>query len=1092
MNNLGAAGRISRFFITSQLTPLIALVAMLLGIFAVAVTPREEEPQINVTMANVLVAFPGASARDVETLVATPAEQVLSQIKGIEHVFSVSKPGMAVMTVQFKVGEDRTQALVRLYDTIYSNKDWISPNLGVGEPIIKPMGIDDVPIVSLTLWTKDSERGAFDLERVAHAAEIELKRVSGTRVVQTIGGPGRAVRILLDAERMQGSRVTAQDVRNALLAANVSLPAGSLVGNNRETLVEAGTFLGSATDVAKVVVMQQGGRTVLVEDIAKVVDGSGLPTRYVWHGIGQGAVVAGKAADKADAAASGTEYPALTIAISKKSGENAVDVAERLVKRVEQLKGSVIPDGVQVSLTRNYGETANDKAMKLIQKLIFATLSVVVLVWVSLGRREAVIVGVAVLLTLAATLFASWAWGFTLNRVSLFALIFSIGILVDDAIVVVENIHRHRDHAADSLQLMIPLAVDEVGGPTILATFTVIAALLPMAFVSGLMGPYMSPIPINASIGMLISLAVAFIVTPWLALRLLPRHHVVHAETRESRTDRFFNRVMRPFLRGKDGAPARRKLFVGILVLILGSVSLAVVKLVVLKMLPFDNKSEFQVVVDMPTGTALEETSRVLHEMGAYVATVPEVTDYQAYAGTSAPINFNGLVRQYYLRALPELGDLQVNLVDKHHRHRKSHDIALAVRPGIDAIAKKYGATAKVVEVPPGPPVMSPIVAEIYGPDYAGQLQVAQSLRKLFEATPDIIDVDSSVEEDAPKWVLRVDRHKAALAGVAQRDIVAALRTALSGDEVTPIHDGRAKYEVPVRISLPPTQADRIESILKLRVRAQDGTLVPLSELVTAAQGQRDKTIYHKDLLPVAFVCADMAGKLDSPLYGMFGMRSDVAKLQAPQGGTQFGSIAETFISQPDDPYAGYSLKWDGEWQVTYETFRDMGLAYGVGLILIYLLVVAQFRSYVVPLIIMAPIPLTIIGVMPGHALLGAQFTATSMIGMIALAGIIVRNSILLVDFIDLLVADGRDLQEAVIHAATTRAKPIILTGLAAMIGALFILDDPIFNGLAISLIFGILVSTLLTLVLIPVLYYALRWKHPVPDDETDEWAGSE
>jgi multidrug efflux pump subunit AcrB len=1088
MNDLGIAGRVSRFFVTSQLTPLIALVAMLLGIFAVVVTPREEEPQINVTMANVLVAFPGASARDVETLVATPAEQVLSQIKGIEHVFSVSKPGMAVMTVQFKVGEDRTQSLVRLYDTIYSNKDWISPNLGVGEPIIKPMGIDDVPIVSLTLWTKDNERGAYDLERVAHAAEIELKRVAGTRVVQTIGGPGRAVRILLDAERMQGSRVTAQDVRNALLAANVSLPAGSLVGNNRETLVEAGSFLGSATDVAKVVVAQQGGRTVLVEDIAKVIDGPGLPSRYVWHGLGKGAAVTGDAAAKADAASqSGNEFPAITIAISKKSGENAVDVADRLVRRVEQLKGSVIPDGVQVSLTRNYGETANDKAMKLIQKLIFATLSVVVLVWLSLGRREAVIVGVAVLLTLAATLFASWAWGFTLNRVSLFALIFSIGILVDDAIVVVENIHRHRDHAADSLQLMIPLAVDEVGGPTILATFTVIAALLPMAFVTGLMGPYMSPIPINASIGMLISLAVAFIVTPWLALRLLAKNHVVHAEARESRTDRLFNRVMRPFLRGKDGAPARRKLFAAILVLILGSVSLAVVKLVVLKMLPFDNKSEFQVVVDMPTGTALEETSRVLHEMGAYVATLPEVTDYQAYAGTSAPINFNGLVRQYYLRALPELGDLQVNLVDKHHRDRKSHDIALAARPGIEEIAKKYGATAKVVEVPPGPPVMSPIVAEIYGPDYGGQLQVAQSLRKLFESTPDIIDVDSSVEEDAPKWVLRVDRHKAALAGVAQRDIVAALRTALSGDDVTPIHDGRAKYEVPVRISLPPTQADRIESIMKLRVRAQDGALVPLSELVTAGEGQRDKSIYHKDLLPVAFVFADMAGKLDSPLYGMFGMRSDIAKLTGPQG----GAIGETFISQPDDPYAGYSLKWDGEWQVTYETFRDMGLAYGVGLILIYLLVVAQFRSYVVPLIIMAPIPLTIIGVMPGHALLGAQFTATSMIGMIALAGIIVRNSILLVDFIDLLVADGRDLQVAVIHAAATRAKPIILTGLAAMIGALFILDDPIFNGLAISLIFGILVSTLLTLVLIPVLYYALRWKHPVPDDEDAEAAPS-
>jgi len=1068
--NLGISGRISRYFVTSQLTPLVALVAMLLGIFAVLVTPREEEPQINVTMANVLISFPGASAQDVESLVAIPAEQVLSQITGIEHVFSVSKPGMAVLTVQFKVGQDRTQALVRLYDTIYSNKDWVSPNLGVGEPIIKPMGIDDVPIVTLTLWTADPQRGAYDLERIAHAAEVELKRVPGTRVVQTLGGPGRSVRVLLDAERMQSYGVTAQDVRGALLAANVSLPAGSLIGGSRETLVETGTFLASAQDVRRLAVGNQQGRPVFIEDVARVIDGPEQPARYVWYGVGAAA-----GAQKGEAAlAPASEFPAVTIAVSKKPGENAVDVAERLLARVEQLKGSVIPEGVSVSLTRNYGETANDKAMKLIQKLIFATLSVVVLVWAALGRREAVIVGTAVILTLAATLFASWAWGFTLNRVSLFALIFSIGILVDDAIVVVENIHRHRAFASDPLPLMIPLAVDEVGGPTILATFTVIAALLPMAFVTGLMGPYMSPIPINASMGMFISLAVAFVVTPWLASKLLGHHHPPHSEGEtSSRTMRLFERVIKPFLRGREGAAARRALWIVVAVLIGGSVSLAAVELVVLKMLPFDNKSEFQVVVDMPTGTALEDTSRVLHEMGAYLATVPEVTDYQAYAGTSAPINFNGLVRQYYLRALPELGDIQVNLVDKHHRDRKSHDIALAVRPQLEQIGRRLGATVKVVEVPPGPPVLSPIVAEVYGPDYGGQLEVAQSLRKLFANTADIVDVDNSVEEEAPKFVLRVDQRKASIMGVTQRDIVQTLRAALAGEDVTPIHGARAKYEIPVRISLAPEKAGAIESLLKLRVRAQDGSLVPLSELVVPAQASREKTIYHKDLLPVAYVVADMAGKLDSPLYGMFGMRSDIAKVGAPQG----GKLGEYFIRQPEDPYSGFSIKWDGEWQVTYETFRDMGIAYAVGLILIYLLVVAQFRSYTVPLVIMAPIPLTIIGVMPGHALLGAQFTATSMIGMIALAGIIVRNSILLVDFIDLEVSGGTDFQQAVIKAAATRAKPIVLTGLAAMLGAFFILDDPIFNGLAVSLIFGIFVSTILTLVVIPVLYYALRWK---------------
>ena len=1060
---MGISGRISKIFLHSQMTPLIALIALLLGVFAVLVTPREEEPQINVTMANVLIPFPGASAKDVESLVTTPAEQVLSRITGMEHIYSVTKPGMAVLTVQFKVGEDRTQALVRLYDTISSNKDWVSPSLGVGEPIIKPMGIDDVPIVSLTLWTADPARGAYQLEQIAHAAEIQLQRVPGVRTVATFGGAPRALRVLLDVDRLHAWRLTPQDVRNALVGANVAMPSGSLVGGNTETQIETGQFLASAGDVKRLVVGAVQGRPIYLEDVAEVQDGPELPTHYVWYGNG----VAGGA--KAHG-----EFPAVTMAIAKKPGENAVDVANHLTQRVEQLKGSVIPEGVEVSLTRNYGQTANDKAVKLIQKLIFATLSVVLLVWAALGRREAVIVGAAVILTLAATLFASWAWGFTLNRVSLFALIFSIGILVDDAIVVVENIHRRGAHSELSLAALIPDAVDEVGGPTILATFTVIAALLPMAFVSGLMGPYMSPIPINASMGMIISLAIAFIVTPWLALKLLKPHGAAHGgEPEETGALRLFRRVIGPFLGGARGGRARVKLYLGILVLILAAVSLAGLKLVVLKMLPFDNKSELQVVVDMPTGTPLEQTSAVLHEMGSYLATVAEVTDYQAYAGTSAPINFNGLVRQYYLRQSPELGDIQVNLVDKHHRDRKSHEIALALRPPLDAIAKRHGASLKVVEVPPGPPVQAPIVAEVYGPDYPGQIAVAQKLRSDFAATPDIVDVDDSVDEDAPKLRLRVDQAKATLMGVAQRDIVAAMRIGLAGEDVTPLHDSGAKYEVPVRISLPPEEAGRIESLLRLKVRAADGTLIPLTELVRAESVTRDQTVYHKDLLPVAYVVGDMAGKLDSPLYGMFDIRSRIMGKPLAQGGT----LGEYFISQPQDAYAGYAVKWDGEWQVTYETFRDMGLAYAVGLMLIYLLVVAQFKSYLVPLIIMAPIPLTIIGVMPGHALLGAQFTATSMIGMIALAGIIVRNSILLVDFINLQMEGGADFEHAVINAGATRAKPIVLTGLAAMIGALFILDDPIFNGLAISLIFGILVSTVLTLVVIPVLYYAANWK---------------
>jgi multidrug efflux pump subunit AcrB len=1015
-------------------------------------------------MANVFIPFPGATVKDVENLVARPAEQVLARIAGIEHVYSVARPGMAVITVQYEVGEEPVQALVRLYDTINANSDWTSPNLGVGTPVVKPKGIDDVPIVALTFWSADPDKSGFEMQQVSRAVEIELKRIPGTRDVVTLGGPGHVVRVLMDAERMSAYGVTAQDLKAALQVSNASQPAGSLVTANKEILVQTGTYIESAADVRQLVVGVFNKKPVFMADVAQVIDGPDQPSRYVWHGE------------------QGNEYPAVTLAVSKKPGVNAADVAAGVIQRMESLKGTVIPDGVEFTVTRNYGETATDKAQKLIGKLAFATAFVVLLVLLALGRREAVIVGAAVALTLAATLFASWAWGFTLNRVSLFALIFSIGILVDDAIVVVENIHRwHGLHPDKKLWEIIPGAVDEVGGPTILATFTVIAALLPMAFVTGLMGPYMSPIPINASMGMFISLAIAFIVTPWLALKLMkPAAHGGHVESAtDSKLDRFFRKALTPFLDLRFGSRARAKLWLAIILAILASVSLGVFKLVVLKMLPFDNKSEFQVVLDMPVGTPVEETARVLREMSAELAQVKEVAHYQAYAGTASPINFNGLVRQYYLRANPEMGDIQVNLVDKHHRDRQSHEIAVSVRERLMAVAKASGGNAKVVEVPPGPPVLSPIVAEVYGPDYAGQIEVARQVRDAFAGTADILGIDDSIDEDANKVVLRVNQTKAALLGVAQKDIVETVRMGLSGEDVTPLHDGEAKYEIPVRITLPAERQSSLDSLLKLKVRALpahggiSGQLVPISELVEARPAPREKVVYHKDLLPVVYVTGDMGGKLDSPLYGMFDIRSRLKDLKLDQGGT----LGEYFIKQPKDPYAGYAVKWDGEWQVTYETFRDMGAAYAVGLVLIYLLVVAQFKSYLVPLIIMAPIPLTIIGVMPGHALFGAQFTATSMIGMIALAGIIVRNSILLVDFINQQVAAGMEFAEAVIQSAAIRAKPIALTGLAAMLGALFILDDPIFSGLALSLIFGIFVSTVLTLVVIPVLYYAAMRK---------------
>ena len=1064
---LGISGRIARFFLSSRLTPLLALMLVLLGAFAIIVTPREEEPQIDVTMASVFIPFPGASAADVEQLVAIPAEQVLSQIQGLEHVWSVSRPGQAIVTVQYKVGVHRNDAVVRLHDTILSHKDWLPKELNVGEPLVKPKGIDDVPIVTLTLWTKDAARGAFDLERVAHAVEAEIKRVPGTLEVTTIGGPGRAVQVLLDVDKLNAFGLAAGDLARLLQTSNTALPAGNLVRGNETVLVETGEFLQSAKDVRDLVVGVHDGQPVFLSDVARVIDGPPPPTRYAWHGIGK--------AGAKDGAAVGSVYPAVTLQVTKKAGENAVEVARRVEMRMAELANTVVPAGVEATVTRDYGRTADDKAKLLISKLLFATASVVALVLVTLGRREAAIVGVAVLLTLAATLFASWAYGFTLNRVSLFALIFSIGILVDDAIVVVENIHRHRvlDRRAP-LSALIPGAVDEVGGPTILATFTVIAALLPMAFVTGLMGPYMSPIPINASMGMVISLAIAFMITPWLALKLAPKSADAAGHA-ESRLDRWlvgaFTRLLTPFVDPVRGSRRRAVLGLGIVVAITASVALAFVQLVVLKMLPFDNKSELAVVVDLPAGAPVEKTAAVLADLGAQVAAMDEVTDFQAYAGTAAPINFNGLVRQYDLRQAPEQGDLQVNLVDGRHRSRQSHEIALAMRPGLERIGAAHGAKVKVIEVPPGPPVLSPIVAEIYGPDEAGRHTVAKNLRAAFAATPGIVGIDDSIEDNAPRALVRVDQRKAALAGVTPADVVAALRAALSGDDVSALHDGQAKYGVPVRITLPPERQGRLDALLAMTVRGADGASVPLAELVQVQPALREKTRYRKDLLPVTYVIGDMAGGTDSPLYAMFGVRGRLDGVAVPNGGT----LTERFISQPSDPYRGYSLKWDGEWQVTYETFRDMGIAYGVGLVLIYLLVVAQFGSYVTPLVIMAPIPLTIIGVMPGHALLGRPFTATSMIGMIALAGIIVRNSILLVDFVNLQLEKGVPFAQAIVDAASARAKPIALTGLAAMLGALFILNDPIFSGLAISLVFGILVSTLLTLVVIPVLYFAVN-----------------
>ncbi|MEX8498834.1 efflux RND transporter permease subunit [Leptothrix ochracea] len=1096
---LGFSGRMARMFQSNATTPLLALLALLLGLFAVLVTPREEEPQINVTMANVLIPFPGASSGDVQAMVARPAEQVLAQIAGIEHTYSVARPGLAVLTVQFQVGVPRTEALVRLYDVLNAHQDWLPRDLGTLTPIVKPKGIDDVPVLSVTLWHRDNASdtaSALDLERVARTVEAELKRIPGSREVQTIGGPGQAVQVSLDPSRLRERGVDVLRLTQTLRSANFGMPAGAVLqpegGNARMLTVETGEFLRSAEDVGDLVVGVNNGHPVYLREVAQIDKGAAQLQQQVWFTPGAAYAAGEAASDAASSVAGGGVHPAVTLSLSKKPGQNAVDVSRAARARLDELRNTVIPADIEVSVTRDYGETAAEKANKLISKLAFATGSVILLVGLALGRREAVIVGAAVILTLMATLFASWAWGFTLNRVSLFALIFSIGILVDDAIVVVENIHRHQQlHPGRSLKELIPGAVDEVGGPTILATLTVIAALLPMAFVSGLMGPYMSPIPINASLGMAISLAIAFSITPWLAGRLMKDHAGAHGDhgdghsgshgvhtAKPGRLARIFTRLLTPFL---DSQRKRRLLGVGIAGAMLLSVSLTLMPGsifgVVLKMLPFDNKSEFQVIVDMPAGTPLEATAATLQDLGALLAKQPEVRDLQAYAGTASPITFNGLVRQYYLRSEAEQGDLQVNLVDKHHRHDKSHAIAQRLRPELEKIGVAHGARVKVVEVPPGPPVMSPLVAEIYGPDEAGRQQLADRVAKAFSATPDIIGTDTSNKEDAPRAFLRIQRQRAESLGISVAAIAQTVQGALSGMDAAYLHDDQSKVPVPVRLQLPRESQVGLDTLLALPMRATlaDGSsrLVPLSELVRVETSVIDKPRFTKDLQGVSYVMGDMGGRLDSPLYGLFAIRAHLAEAALPDS----GSLGEYWIHQPSDPYRQYALKWDGEWQITFDTFRDMGAAYAVGLVLIYLLVVAQFKSYLTPLIIMAPIPLTIIGVMPGHALLGSQFTATSMIGMIALAGIIVRNSILLVDFIELQVREGMAFKDAVVQSAAVRAQPIALTGLAAMTGAFFILDDPIFNGLAISLIFGILVSTLLTLIVIPVLYYALYRK---------------
>ncbi|MDN7136521.1 efflux RND transporter permease subunit [Pseudidiomarina terrestris] len=1039
---MGIAGRLAAWGERSQITPLLALFGLLLGLMAAMITPREEEPQIDVTMADVMVAFPGARAEQVEQQLTTPLEQHFSRMQGIEHIYSMSQAGQALVTVQFAVGIPRDQALVELFDTLAA---WQRQHPQTSQPLVKARGIDDVPILGLTLTSTE-----LDLKAVADTLRAPLQNVAGVRDIEVIGAEPEQLSVTLDNAALAKVGLDISRVAQALASQNVSAQAGYRLAQNRQVAVQAGGFIASAQELRELIVAVVDGRPVRLQQVAEVSSGANRPSRYVWS-----------------RAKNGEAQPAVTMTVTKKAGENAVDVAARVLDRLATLEQQWLPPALQVEVTRNYGQTADDKASKLIQKLIFATISVVALVLFTLGKREAVVVGSAVVLTLATTLFASWAWGFTLNRVSLFALIFSIGILVDDAIVVVENIHRHLA-LGKSLKEAIPPAVDEVGGPTILATFTVIAALLPMAFVSGLMGPYMSPIPINASMGMLLSLLIALTVTPWLARHVLrdsaapgPSAHGQpesdHQSPADSRLQRLFTAVMQPLLESR-----KRRYLMGfaLIALIIAVLGLAVVQAVVMKMLPFDDKSEIKLVLDMPEDTSLERTNAVLLQLAQKLDQVPEVTATQIYAGTASPIGFNGLVRQYYLRSAAYQGDIQVTLAAKGERERASHEVARSLRPLLTPIVTAAGGQLKVVEVPPGPPVLAPIVAEVYGPSAAEREAAARHVQQQLQQTDGVVDVDTTLVAAGTEEIWQINYARATQLGVRPQQATQALQTALHGLPVTYVAVPDQLQPVPVQLYLPAAWQGQLAQLESLTVTSAQGASVPLTAFIERVEVPLQQPRLHKDLRPVVYVTADMAGELDSPLYGLFAAAGTI-------------DLPQSYITQPNE-WDQAAVKWDGEWQITYETFRDMGLAYAVGLLLIYLLVVGHFGSYGTPLVIMAPIPLTLIGIMPGHALLGAQFTATSMIGMIALAGIIVRNSILLVDFVREAVAAGKPLNEAVITAAAVRTQPIVLTAIAAMMGAFFILDDPIFNGLAVSLIFGIAVSTVLTLIVIPLLYASL------------------
>jgi multidrug efflux pump subunit AcrB len=1075
MKEIGLAGKLAGAFINSKLTPLIIAASILLGLGAVVMLPREEEPQIIVPMIDVFVQMPGASAKEVEERVTKPMEKLLWEVPGVEYLYSTSMPGQAMVIVRFLVGQNEEDAIVRLNQKMLANFNLIPP--GASPPLVKPRSIDDVPILALTLSSERYDH--FTLRRIAAQIHDQIKEINDVSEITIIGGQRRQLRVTLDEARMAAFNVAPASIVPMLQQSNQQMQSGAFSAGNREMLVESGGFLKNAEDVGNVVVGVFNGHPTYLHDVAKITDGPEEPADYVMFGLGDAATQGHGDAGKEGSPISNLQspIPAVTLALAKRKGTNAIAIADNVLNKIEHLKGTMIPSDVTVTPTRNYGETASEKSNELLLHMMIAIVSVALLIWLTLGWRESGIVAIAIPVTLALTLAVFYFYGYTLNRITLFALIFSIGILVDDAIVVVENMARHYRLPQNKGRSVIDIAiesVDEVGNPTILATFAVVAAILPMAFVGGLMGPYMKPIPIGATAAMIFSLLVAFIVTPWASLRLLKReggNHDGHEDGEEGRMTKLYRVVMGKLIR----VPKWRYGFLlGVVLLLLASMALVGLKLVRVKMLPFDNKSEFQVIVDMPEGTPLEQTAAVTREIGEYIRTVPEVTDYQMYVGTASPYNFNGLVRHYFMRRGANVADIQVNLVGKDERDSQSHDIAKRVRPPIQAIAKKYNARIKVAEVPPGPPVLQTLVAEIYGPDYARQLQIAKQIQGIFDNTDGVVDVDSYVEDDQTKFQFVVDKQKAALNGVSEEQVANTLRLAVSGLDVGLAHQPREKEDVPITLRLPRAERSSLNDLKQIKVQGRRGNLVPLGELVRVSQLTADKNIYHKNLMPVTYVTADIAGSVESPVYAILGLNAAIEKMKLPEG----YALERYVASQPffTDKYA---MKWDGEWHITYEVFRDLGLAFAAVLVLIYILVVGWFQSFKTPFTIMAAIPFSLVGILPAHGMMGAFFTATSMIGFIAGAGIVVRNSIILVDFVELRIKEGMPLAEAVIDAGAVRFRPMMLTAAAVVVGAIVILFDPIFQGLAISLMAGEIASLLLSRMTVPILYYlSERKKH--------------